>query len=184
MNKFQEKILLFKIQSKDEKAFAKIYDIYVEKIYRFIFFKVYSKQDAEDLTSEVFFKAWQYINEGKQIDSLNSFLYAIARNKIIDLYRKNGKINIIELDNEQAQNLKDESSNLIKKADSEILMNKINKFLDKLKAEYKEAILLRYVEDFSVEEIAAILGKKKGNVRVLIYRALEALREIIGDEKF
>ena len=62
-SKFQEKLLLIRLQKKDPEAFAQIYDLYVTPIYRFIYFKVSSKQDAEDLTSEVFLKIWQYIAE-------------------------------------------------------------------------------------------------------------------------
>lgn len=181
MNKIKEKILLYKIRVKDEKAFAKIYDLYVEKIYRFIFFKVSNAQEAEDLTSEVFLKAWQYIKEGKKIKTINAFLYTIARNKIIDHYRKNSRTNLLDLDNNEVKEVIGKSFDLAKKIDNEIGLNNITKFLDQLKAEYKEAILLKYVDDYSTDEIAEILSKNKGNVRVLLHRALEALKEIMGE---
>ncbi|MFH0853898.1 MAG: RNA polymerase sigma factor [bacterium] len=180
MRGFKEKILLIKINSKEAAAFAKVYDLYLEKIYRFIFFKVSNIEDAEDLASEVFFKAWEYIREGKKINSINAFLYSIARNKVVDYYRKKPKFDQPILEHSDLEKIKDENGAIMeKKIDSEIEFERLNKFLVKLKAEYKEAILLRYVDDLSIAEIADILGKSKGNTRVLIHRALEALREIM-----
>ncbi len=178
MSKFKEKILLYKLSLKDEKGFIEVYDLYVEKIYRFIFFKISNHEEAEDLTSEVFVKAWQYMQENKEIKSISSFLYAIARNKVIDLYRKRSKEQTVCLD-DRIDTLRDEKSDITRVIDDKIGFDNINNFLGKLKAEYREALLLRYVDDFSIAEIAEILGKKKGTVRVLIHRALEALREIM-----
>ncbi|MFH1029721.1 MAG: RNA polymerase sigma factor [bacterium] len=180
MSTFKEKILLVKINSKDEKAFAEVYDLYMERIYRFIFFKVSNIEDAEDIASEVFFKAWQYIRDGKEVNSINGFLYSIARNKVIDYYRKNSKVKQISLDHSDAEKIKDDKGEDVeKKIDTEIGFEKLNGFLEKLKAEYREALLLRYVDDLSIPEIAEILGKSNGNIRVLIHRALEALREMM-----
>lgn len=180
MPRIEEKFLLIKLKLKDDAAFAKVYDFYVEKIYRFIFFKVSSKQEAEDLTSEVFLKAWQYINDEKQINSINAFLYTIARNKVIDYYRKNSKLKAVELDDSKLLNQNKNNQHQEEEIDNKIAHDNINKFLNQLKTEYKEALLLRYVDDFSISQIAQILNKTKGNVRVLIHRALEALREIMN----
>ncbi|MFH1192225.1 MAG: RNA polymerase sigma factor [bacterium] len=180
MSKFKEKILLYKLSLKDEKGFIEVYDLYVEKIYRFIFFKISNHEEAEDLTSEVFIKAWQYAQENKEIKAIPSFLYAIARNKVIDLYRKRSKGKTVALD-ENIDTLKDGKYDIARKIDDDLGIEAISVFLNKLKAEYREALLLRYVDDFSIAEISKILGKKKGTVRVLIHRALEALREIMGE---
>jgi len=180
MASFRKKIILIKIKLQNKKTFEQVYDLYVEKIYRFIFFKVSNIHEAEDLTSEVFLKAWQYIKDEKEIKSINAFLYALARNKVIDHYRKNSKINNVSLEHNAAKKLGN-NSNVSDKIDNALGIESINKFLNKLKPEYREALLLRYVDDFSISEIAEILGKKNGNTRVLIHRALEALKEIMGE---
>jgi len=88
-SKLSEKILLFKLQAKeDPEAFAKLYDIYARRIYSFVFFKVGNREEAEDITSEVFLKAWRYISEKKEIESFSGLLYKLSRNCIVDLYRK------------------------------------------------------------------------------------------------
>ena len=87
----KEKYFFLKLRvAKDPDAFGELYNIYVDQIFRFIYFKVSRKEEAEDLTAEVFLKTWQYINEekAKKIDNLKAFLYQTARNSVIDFYRK------------------------------------------------------------------------------------------------
>src|SRR3989338_5724102 len=91
--KIQEKLLLLKVRKKDPDAFGQIYDLYVTSIYRFIYFKVANRADAEDLTSEVFLKIWQYLIDCEdEIDNLRALIYKFARNLVIDFYRERAKI--------------------------------------------------------------------------------------------
>ena len=87
--------------NKKRKIFSKIYDKYVERIYRFVFLKVSSREVAEDLTAETFLKAWevyrkpQFSNPASQIENPQAFLYKIAKNLIIDHYRQKSRFKII-----------------------------------------------------------------------------------------
>ena len=86
-DKMIERKLLFKVRTqKDKQAFGKLYDLYVEKIYRFVYFKISNKEESEDLTSEVFLKTWNYLmeNTDTEIVSFSGLIYRITRNKIID----------------------------------------------------------------------------------------------------
>ena len=96
----KNKLLVIQLKSKDKEAFARVYDLYVVKIYRYIFFKVSNQNEAQDLTSEVFLKAWEYINSPsfKQVNNLNGFLYRIARNIVVDYYRQKKNRDIYEGD--------------------------------------------------------------------------------------
>lgn len=179
-NKFKEKLLLYKIKAKhDPEAFGKIYDEYAEKIFRFIFFKVSSEQEAEDLSSEVFFKAWNYLIGEKPVKSIGALLYTIARNRVIDHYRqKRAEIEIIE---ETIKVMPDEGgyvSELEKKAD----LGRVYKALGKLKDEYREIVVMRYFDDLSVSEISSIIQKTQNNVRVLLHRSIAALKDIMEEE--
>ncbi|MFA6410064.1 MAG: RNA polymerase sigma factor [Candidatus Buchananbacteria bacterium] len=175
----QEKLLLIKLKKKDPDAFAQVYDLYVTPIYRFIYFKVSSRQDAEDLTSEVFLKIWQYVTESEeQVENLRALLYRSARNIVIDHYRKNAKREYVR-DEEILNNIEDDhQQSLLEKVDTEIEMKGIEKVLHKLKDEYREILILRYLEDLSISEIAKILDKSKGSVRVILHRALKVVREL------
>jgi len=93
---WNEKSLLFKLQTKrDPDAFAALYDTYVERIYRFVFFKVGNQTDTEDIVSETFLKTWNYITSHKseEVKSFSGLLYRIARNCIVDYYRKKQTVN-------------------------------------------------------------------------------------------
>ncbi len=182
-NKLKEKYLFFKAKRQNPEAFIKIYKLFVDRIYRFIFLKTSNKEISQDLTSDVFLKAWQYIqsNKVKQVRSLSSFLYAIARNRVIDYYRqKNRRAKEVELDN--SEKIADTKQAISEKIDISFEIKKINKALEQIKEEYKEVIILKYIEELSTKEIAQILNKDKGNVRVLVHRALNVLREVLDND--
>jgi len=178
MNKQNEKLILFRLKTKkDPETYGQVYDLYVERIFRFIYFKVSSKEDAQDITSEVFLKAWNYINEDKEIKSLSGLLYRISRNLVIDFYRAKAKqneyfSNNIEIESEKSN--EDVADDVHKR----IEVQKIIVNLNKLKQEYKEVITLRFIDGFRLTEIAEILGKGQVATRVLLHRALNKLKEI------
>jgi RNA polymerase sigma-70 factor (ECF subfamily) len=158
-----------------KKIFSKIYDQYVEKIYRFIFLKVSSKEIAEDLTSETFLRGWEvFKREKNNIENPEAFLYKIARNLVIDHYREKGKFQVVSTERTPTIDLK---TNLEEKAiiDSELEM--IKKALLNLKEEHQDALIWYYLNGLSISEIAKILDKKESATRVLISRALKNLRQ-------
>lgn len=179
-----EKVLLYRLKTKqDPEAFAALYDKYVQRIYRFVYFKVGSQAEAEDVTSEVWLKAWNYVQEQREIGSFSGLLYRIARNAIIDLYRKKaarpGEATAL---GEAGLELSDGGrwyADVSARADTE----RIVEFLKKLKHEYREVITLRYIDELSVEEIAAIMGKGQLAVRVTLHRALKRLRGLLSAEE-
>lgn len=174
-----DKLLLLKLKKKDPAAFAQVYDLYLTPIYRFIYFKVSTRQDAEDLTSEAFLKIWQYITESEEeIENLRALLYRVARNLVIDFYRQKARTNFIQ-DEEALNNIVDEKQpGLLSRIDTEIGMKGIEKILRQMKDEYREIIILRFVEELSISEMAKILNKSKGSIRVLLHRALKVAKEI------
>lgn len=184
-SKLKEKYLLFKLRiKKDPEVFGEIYDLYVSQIYRFIFFKVANKEDAEDLTAEVFLRTWQYINEmgAEAIDNLQAFLYQVARNAVIDFYREKAQKELTSSEDLKID-LQDQKQNLAEKIQNSSMLQETKNALQQLKDEYREVIILRYIEEMSVGETAKVLGKSKGAVRVLLHRALKALREIMTQEE-
>lgn len=183
--KIWQKLLIFRLQRKDPTAFAELYDYYLDKIYRFIYLKVATSEQAEDLTSEVFFKIWQYINrEDKlEISNLNAFLYKTARNTVIDFYRDKSQKEVLPGGEafEQIQEIYQQS--LLVKIETDSTIALIDRALKQLKDEYREVIVLHFMEELSAGEIAKILGKSKGNVRILIHRSLKVLREILNNHE-
>lgn len=180
MVKISEKILIYKIRTKkDAEAFALLYDEYIEKIYRFIFFKISHKQEAEDLTSEVFLKTWNYLTEDQAapVRTFGGLIYSIARNSVIDWYRKRAKASEYEL----AEEIADVAGvDMAEKININQETEQLLKLVKTLKQDYQEIILLKFIEGLSVSEIARILGKKNIAVRVTIHRAIKKLKELNG----
>ena len=176
----QDKILLYRLKTGKNEAFAEVYDVYAEKIYRYIYFKVSTKQEAEDLTSEAFLETWDYINKGKKVDNIQALLYKIARNLIVDHYRKKAPQESISLDERLGYDEPVvEVESIPEQIDQELALEQIEKALKQIKDEYRDIIILKYVEDLSIQEIANILNKSKGAVRVLVHRALKALQDVV-----
>ena len=161
------------------KTFGQIYDRYIEKIYRFIFFKVNSQEIAEDLASETFLKTWKvFKNEEKSIENMQAFLYKTARNLVIDYYRKNGKVQIVSVDN---PSITDPSQNLEEKEMLRSDVNMVKAALTNLKDDYQNVIIWHYLDDLPIEEISYILGRTEDATRVLLHRALKSLKKEIKE---
>ncbi|MBD3248117.1 sigma-70 family RNA polymerase sigma factor [Candidatus Falkowbacteria bacterium] len=175
--------LFVKIKKKDKDSFVKAYDMYVEDIHRFVYFKVGSQEEANDITSKVFLKTWGYILK-ESLDrerSLRALIYKIARNTIIDHYREQSRKSESSIDASEglSESLVDEKQDLAKALEIDSDIEMIKKALPMIKDEYREVIIMHYINEMSFAEIADITGKSKGNVRVISYRALKALKEII-----
>ena len=186
MEKKDEKTILKRLQSGEKEAFSEVYDIYAVRIFRFVYLKTGSKETAEDLTSEVFFKFWKYIelkNEvgnGKFVmnNGFSSFIYRIARNLIIDYYRKK-KEYLIDIDDEIKDTIADQNQDILANLTRKQEIEDLKESLSYLKDDYQEILIFRYVEDLSISEIAEITGKKEGALRVQSHRAVKALEKVV-----
>ena len=169
--KFFEQRTIRKIQSGDAEAFASVYDEYIGKVYKFIYYKVKTQQQAEDLTSQVFTKLLEYISSGKEIKSIQATIYTVARNQVVDHYRSLKQEAPIEFA------MKEASVSFEGEMEDKEGVLEIEAALRKLKGEAKEAMILRYIDDYSIKEVAKIMNKSEGAVRVMIHRAKKDLRE-------
>lgn len=183
----RDKLLLFQTRTqKNPEAFGKIYDAYVSRIYRFIYFKVSSVQEAEDLTSETFLKLWQYLQDGKPVRHLGALTYQVARNLVTDYYRS--KPQRIAASTEEIVSGEQVGAQVHadiaitdRSFEKTVATAAIERALRLLKDEYREVVILRYLDELAPREIATVLGKSSGATRVLIHRALEALRTVLKD---
>lgn len=159
--------------------FGKIYDKYIDKIYRFVFLKVSSEEVAEDLTSEAFLRTWEvFKNDQDKIRNVSAFLYKTANNLVVDHYRQKGKISIIPAED---VSIVDPQQNLERDSKINSDMELIRAGLGKLKDDYQNVIILRYLDDMPIAEVAKIMDRTRGATRVLLHRALKALREEVKE---
>ncbi len=158
-------------------AFGELYSLFVEKIYRYIFYHVKSKTTTEDITGEVFLKAWQAIGscKGKE-NTFSSWLYRIAHNQLIDEIRKRQRRPSVELEN--AENISDSESSVEEYSEHQELLGVI----DCLPSNHKQVIILKFIEGLDNREIANIMGKSEGAIRVLQMRALSTLKKELSKE--
>lgn len=180
---FHENYLLFKFKLNPGNAeiYAELYDLFVDKIYRFVFFKVNNQEEAQDLTSDVFLRVWQYIQEKKKVGNFKALLYQVAKNRVIDHYRQKSRSDVLT-DEEILKEIEDaRGEDFVKEIEIKSEIKSLESFLKQLKAEYQEVLLLKYVEGYSNSEIAKILDKSTSNVRVLAHRALKILQNLISE---
>lgn len=181
----QEKWLLYKIVTKkDAEAFGILYNTYIERIYRFVYFKLGSKEEAEDATNDIFLRTWNYLinTPHKRVQSLSGLLYGIARNVVIDIYRDRAKKQLVHIPVEELEAIQSEET-ILKNLEMSQNVSLVEKQLRLLKQEYQEVLLLHYIEELTIHEIAQMLGKKPLNVRVLLHRAIKKLKTLLDEKK-
>ena len=169
---------LVQLSQMDEtnKKFGKIYDRYVEKIYRYVFLRVNSREAAEDLTSETFLRGFEaYKTAGKSIENPQAFLYKIARNLVVDHYRSKGKAHLVSIEDSNLQ-FADTKTDLEKDAMIASDLEQVRKAMTGLSEDYQNAIIWRYLEDLPVKEVAHLLDRSEEATRVLIHRAMNELK--------
>ncbi|OGE83694.1 MAG: hypothetical protein A3B10_04545 [Candidatus Doudnabacteria bacterium RIFCSPLOWO2_01_FULL_44_21] len=179
MTEEELKQFLKQAQSGDSQAFGRIYDEFADKLYRFIFFRVGHREIAEDVLSDTFVKSWQKIHQINSPKSLSAWLYQIARNNIIDYYRLKKESVALE---EIADTLED-AVNPIEIINATMQQKKILDVLNQLPTEQRQVIQYRFFEDLSNEEIAFILNKTEGAIRVIQHRAIIRLKELLNPNK-
>ena len=155
--------------------FSTIYDQYIDKIYRFVYLKVSSQEIAEDITSKVFLKGWEYYSKQSDIVNPGAFLYRIASNAVIDHYREKGKMKVVST--EMAPQIVDGRTSIHESAilSSDVLI--VRSAIQNIKEEYKDIIIWHYLDGMDVKEIADIIEKPAGTVRVMLHRGLKALKD-------
>jgi len=164
--------LIRKAQQKDQGSFSQIYNLFFERIYKFIFFRTKQKEEAEDLTSLVFLKVWQNLDKYKfqKEAKFSTWLFQIARFTLIDYYRRQKP----QISLDQIQELR--GVNIIE-AGAQI--DEIKRHILLLPEKYQAVVNLRYFEDLSHKQIAKVMGKTSAGVRVMLHRALKKLSNLI-----
>lgn len=156
-------------------SFAPLYDYYFPKIYNYIYHRVQNTQLAEDLVSETFYKALANIKKFKWQDrSFACWLYTIARNQVIDQFRRQEPLLLDDTKNDLAAPADD---NPEEKVLYDVTKEELLKAIKTLSADQQDALLLRFQEDLKIKEIALVLNKNEGAIKALLFRGLKNLRK-------
>ena len=164
--------------------FEKIYDKYIDKIYRFVYVRVNSKEAAQDLSSETFTRSFEYFrkNPEKNVENVQAFLFRTASNLLTDFYRQKSRhdVSLNVGENNYAINAvvaRDQHAE-ISIANSE-QAKKIIAVLQDMESEQANVVMWYYVDDLPVREIAKITGRPEGTIRVMLHRGLNELRRLL-----
>ena len=161
----------------DEQAFAGLYDTYLDSVYRFIYLRVEDQQTAEDITSNVFLRAWEKLgNYQFRGVPFRAWLFRIARNAVIDHYRtrkENAPLEVVL--NSRDDNLLPVSQQVGLRIEAEQVMVS----MQHLTEDQRNVLTLKLVHGLNTKEVAKTLGKRQGAVRALQMRGLQALAKIM-----
>ncbi len=167
------------MKKRAQEQYLEAYELYADAIYRHCFFRVFSKEKAQELTQEVFMKTWVYLGEGKEVDNLRAFLYRVATNLIIDASRKKKEESLEAMLEHNPASEPRNSDHLDIYRNLEI--KEIMAVIEQLPEDYRSVLVMRYVEDLSPKDIAKIMKTTPNNISVRINRAMQALREKLPD---
>lgn len=176
----EEKVM----SKKTQKLFEKYYLQFRENLYWYVYRRIGQQQAAEDITADVFVKLLENENILNERDEngIRAWLFTVARNQMIDSFRKrSNKAQKVELDEEifEIVGAKDDEQiqALIKEDQAQLLFS----LLESLDTDEKEIVHMRFYEDMKFAEIAEIIGKKEGAVKMALYRAMEKIKTLSGD---
>lgn len=158
-------------------AFEELYNSFVDQIYRYIYYRV-KKEDALDLTETVFLKVWENLKSYKVGRKyFSAWIYRIAHNAVVDHYRLRKETAELQYDIPDEKKDSDPVVFVERGIGNEVLM----KAVSKLKPKYQQIVILKYINELDNSEIARIMKRSEGNLRILKFRALKSLRQIMTD---
>lgn len=173
---------LKRINGADEAAFSLVYETYAEAIWRHAYVRVSSREIAEDIASQTFLKAWDYIRKRKRpIDNIQSFLYRICNNLVIDFYRARAKDALpmnVEIEN-TIRSKKDTGETVQVVLELEFIRGAI----DRLKEPYRQVLVWRYMDELEIGEISNLSGRNASNVSVILHRGLKKLHVLLDENE-
>lgn len=169
-------------QDGDADSFAVIYDHFVNQIYRYVYFRV-PKNEVEDITEIVFLKAWEKLKQyTPKKRSFSAWLFRIAHNLVVDSYRLKKDSEFEELSPDVAEHRCEH--NPIKMTEMSLNSDSLKMALSKLNGKHRQVIILKFINELSNTEIAQIMKKTEGGIRILQFRALKSLKRELSDAGF
>lgn len=173
------KTLVQAAQDGSRESFGKLYDHFFDSIYRYAAFRLNAEQ-AEDITADIFIKAWERLHTYKLQANVpfGAWIFRIARNTVIDTYRTQKQtmpIDDVIVDTDELNRAEAK----IKKVH---LISTLRKSMDRLPTKYRDVLQLSYLADMPHSQVAKVLNKSEGSVRVLKFRALKKLEALLPDD--
>lgn len=176
----ESELLTLISQHGDQQAFGELYERHFTPIFRYVFARLESRVEAEDMTEEIFIKIWRALPSYQQEGlPFSAFVFRVAQNTLIDYCRKAGrKPKSVSLDDDATQ-FHELLANPLDVVNQRMEAKTLRDALTQLSDDYREVLVLRFLDGLSPQETAHTMQRSEGAVRVLQHRALGALRKIL-----
>jgi RNA polymerase sigma-70 factor (ECF subfamily) len=176
------------IADNHEARFLQAFDEYNDALFRHAQLRISNREKAIDLVHDTYTKVWAYLRGGYEIDNFRPFLYKVLNNLIIDEYRKKKESSLdalLEIDGVDEGSFEELSESTVEALSATIDGKKAFDLLTEIPDQYREVIILRFVDQLGPKEISELIEESENVVSVRIHRGLKLLRKLIeaGDEK-
>jgi RNA polymerase sigma-70 factor, ECF subfamily len=168
------------VVSRDANAFGELYDRFVERVYRYLYFRTGSHPEAEDLTEQVFLKAWEAVGRYRwQGRPFVAWLYRLAHNSHIDHVRTQRPTTSLTNDERPLELASPQAAvELARALDADLL----SRALGELTVDQQQVIVMKFIDGLDNEQIAQSMDKREGAIRALQMRALSSLRRVLESQ--
>lgn len=156
------------------------FDAYADVLYRHCFFRVSDKDLAHDLVQETFMKTWDYVQKGNEVKEFKPFLFRALNNLIIDEYRKKSTESLDALldDSDVPEGAFEElKTGGLEALEIQLDAQRLHVYLEKMPEQYKQVVVMRYIDELLPQEIAEIVGESVNVISVRIHRGMAWLRK-------
>lgn len=168
-------------ENQKQALFHKLFEEYQDAIFRFVFFRVGTRQTALDITQDTFVRLWGHLAKGGEIEHEQAFVYRIAKNAVIDYYKKSKSSSLEDLlDVGFEPETNSHSEEILRNDDIKMVQG----LLEDLDEESKQIIFLRYTEEKPIEEIAKLFGKTTNAMTVRIHRIIQKLKMLYSETHY
>ena len=180
MSQLAEAPLVERAIKRDAGAFGQLYELHLDRIYRYVYYRVASTQEAEDLTEQVFLKAWEAIGRYRwQGRPFLAWLYRLDHNTHIDYVRTQKPTTSLNNDDRPIELASSAAAVELGRAlDADLLAQA----LGQLTTEQQQVIVMKFIEGLDNEQIAQTMDKREGAIRALQMRALMSLRRVLENQ--
>jgi RNA polymerase sigma-70 factor (ECF subfamily) len=173
--------LVKKARAGDRAAFAQLISLFWEDVFRLVYYRTRSSMDAEDLTQEIFLRAFRNILRLKEVDRFRPWLFRIAVNRVRDFHRKKRFQSLFSHFEDHEDSVTENGACCNPVAEDKHLKNEfwdhVNALMNKLSAGEREVFILRFMDQLQIKEISEVLKKRESTVKTHLYRAIRKFKK-------
>lgn len=152
------------------------YDAHADAIFRHCYYRLFNRERARELMQEAFMNTWEYIKNGHEIENMRAFLYRTANNLVVNEFHKRKTDSLDELQEKGFDVGENPKTALEAKVEAQMLGQNV---FSKMNPAYRDAVIMRYIDDLKPEEIASLTGETPNTVSAHISRGIKQIKTIL-----